>query len=652
MPRTIDQEYLEKLCSSTGIRADMPVQSFNEETYELDVIYTTGARVRRMDWTGEVYYEELSTNPGAVRLERLKNNAPVLNSHKQYNLSDQIGVIIDADETKARIRLSRRDEIKGIVQDIKDGIIRNVSVGYKSHRYIDVTTESDDAPVFRAVDWEPMEISFVCVPADHGAQSRSESSVVLPKINECKNENKERTDDMPQNIDTPEVKKVEIEERNEPISAEKIVKAEQERSEEILSLSEKHSIPLSQARSMIREGLSIDQVRSKILDELASRSESQDVRSGTYLVADSVDKAREAQLGALLHRADPENKLENGAQDFRNLSLLDFAKRSIRESGASERDVNALNNLQIVKRALNSTSDFPLLLSAVTNKVLRKAYDVTPRTFTAFCQRNDIKDLKPQNNLQLGGFGTLPKVLEGGEYTSASIGESNEISKLEKYGKKIILTEEIIINDDLNAFARLLRQIGTAIATTEANIVYAILLGNPNMSDSVALFHATHANAATTAFGVDGISKVSELLMNQKDIDGETPLNIEPRFVIVPPSLRGVALQLQNNMLAPGQVSSVNPYINTFTPIVESRLQTGFSYNGVTYTGDSTDWFAAASPNQIDTIEYGYLQGTEGPVIEERKGFDVDGLEYKVKLYFAAKALDWRGLAKCTVAGA
>jgi hypothetical protein len=55
-------------------------------------------------------------------------------------------------------------------------------------------------------------------------------------------------------------------------------------------------------------------------------------------------------------------------------------------------------------------------------------------------------------------------------------------------------------------------------------------------------------------------------------------------------------------------------------------------------------WFTIANPGDIDTIEYAYLEGEEGVFIEQRVGFEVDGIEVKGRLDFAAKAIDWRGM--------
>jgi hypothetical protein len=54
---------------------------------------------------------------------------------------------------------------------VRDGILRNISVGYMVHAYQEI--KDGARRILRAVDWEPMEVSLVCVPADARAQVRS-----------------------------------------------------------------------------------------------------------------------------------------------------------------------------------------------------------------------------------------------------------------------------------------------------------------------------------------------------------------------------------------------------------------------------------------------------------------------------------------------
>ena len=73
------------------------------------------------------------------------------------------------------------------MQKILEGVIRNISVGYWIHKV--VKTEGTDTKVARwdIVDWEPLEISAVPIPADPGSQIRSEttSDAGVPATRAC-----------------------------------------------------------------------------------------------------------------------------------------------------------------------------------------------------------------------------------------------------------------------------------------------------------------------------------------------------------------------------------------------------------------------------------------------------------------------------------
>ena len=97
----------------------------------------------------------------------------------------------------------------------------------------------------------------------------------------------------------------------------------------------------------------------------------------------------------------------------------------------------------------------------------------------------------------------------------------------------------------------------------------------------------------------------------------------------------GTTFVLVAQNLVPADSTKVVPQsIRTLSPISEPRLD----------AASATAWYLAASPNQIDTIEYAYLEGQQGAYVETRNGFDVDGVEIKCRLDFGAKAIDWRGL--------
>jgi phage baseplate assembly protein gpV len=53
-----------------------------------------------------------------------------------------------------------------------------------------------------------------------------------------------------------------------------------------------------------------------------------------------------------------------------------------------------------------------------------------------------------------------------------------------------------------------------------------------------------------------------------------------------------------------------------------------------------------ANPATFDTIVVAFLDGNQTPVLEQQAGWTVDGMEYKVRIDCAAKAVDYRGMVK------
>jgi hypothetical protein len=165
-----------------------------EDTRTVELTFSTGADATRFDWmTGKRYVERLSMDPKHVRLTRLRSSAPLLDSHSAYRLANQIGVVeradVDGKKGTAVVRFSKRADVEPFYQDVRDKIIRNVSVGYRVHRFEETQGKGNELPIRMATDWEPYEISMVPMPVDIGAQTRGEKprelySCVLVRVAE------------------------------------------------------------------------------------------------------------------------------------------------------------------------------------------------------------------------------------------------------------------------------------------------------------------------------------------------------------------------------------------------------------------------------------------------------------------------------------
>lgn len=141
----------------------MAVESIDKDKRTLELSFSSDAEIKR--W-GMI--EILDHSAAAVDLSRLNNGGPLLFNH---DLDNVIGVIERAwlDGTgkgRALVRFSKREEAEEVWQDIQDGILKNVSVGYRINGVKLKETRDDGTDVYLVTKWEPYEISIVSAPAD------------------------------------------------------------------------------------------------------------------------------------------------------------------------------------------------------------------------------------------------------------------------------------------------------------------------------------------------------------------------------------------------------------------------------------------------------------------------------------------------------
>jgi len=425
------------------------------------------------------------------------------------------------------------------------------------------------------------------------------------------------------------------------------VEAERARVAEITAIATRHALG-DFASTHIAAGTSIEAVRAAALEALATRSAAASVSGRVQVLTDEGDTVRAAVECAILHRANPGAvKLTDAAREWRGMSLMEMGRHFVEQTtGARMRGLGkmelagALLGLDTGMRsgAPMSSSDFPNILANVVAKRLRSAYEVAPQNWKKLSRQNNAPDFKARAITQLSNLPNLKKIVEGGEYTHAALADSKETYSLATYGRKVMITRQALINDDLGAFDRIPMLFGRAAAETEASLFWAVITSNPAMGDGVALFHNTHGNLGT-AGAINGttLDEARQKFRTQKGIAAKAadaePLNLAPRFIVTGPAKETEAQTFLATGLYPTSPSGVNVFAGSLEQVVEARL-----------TGNA--WYLFADPATIDTVEYAYLEGEEGLYTESRIGFDVDGVEIKGRLDFAAKAIDHRGMFK------
>lgn len=436
----------------------------------------------------------------------------------------------------------------------------------------------------------------------------------------------------------------------EPTDADRIRAAEQARIQFIMNACRTAQMPTEVMDKLIADGVSQVDASTRIFEEMKRRgldatgpAHTPSLRRPDVALGDDPSiHTRSGIENALLHRINPTRfELTDNGRKYRGLSMLDTARlhlqaRGFRVTDLSRKELAGLALGLEQRGGMHTTSDFPLLLADVANKNLRRAYDEAPQTFRAFVSIGTLPDFKMAKRLQFGDAPALLEIEENGEYVAGTIGEGKEQYQLASYGRKFAITRKSLVNDDLDAFARIPAMFGRKARILESNLVYAQITSNPTMGDAAALFHSSHANLQTDGdvISVESLGRARAAMAQQTSVDGDY-LNLTPRFLLVPTGLQTKADQFVT-VVTPQEAGKVNPFQSRLTVIADPRLD----------ANSATAWYLVADPTQIDIIELGYLEGEQGPRVESRIGFDIDGLEIKCGIDVAAKVLDWRGLHK------
>ena len=669
---------------------DLPVQvraatlepsTYNEADNTVEIVWTQGASVRRYDWwEGKPYDESLDVTTEAVDMTRFEaGTVQVLDGHRVgAGVNAILGIAVRgwiADgEGRAVIRLSQRPEVAGIVADIRAGVIRAISFGYSVQQYAITPgaqrTDGGTVDLYRAVRWTPQEISFVTVPADAGAGTRSAPQASQEQgaqpgglpcefVRAAAQSPVTQEQSMPQEITQGSGGAAGTQQPAEtraapvpaaPAAAAPVVAAVADgtRAAEIVELCQRHGFADLSA-DLLRSNSTIEQARAAILDRMDARDQQR--RGGgnvsVQTVADEHDTRMRGMEEAILNRMDPRAQLTDNGRRFRGMSLTEMAREALQGLGVNTRGMtrNDLATAAFRTRAAgyHTTGDFPSLLGGVGSRRLRAAYESSPSTYQLWARRAaNLQDFRITNVLGVGGAPELKKLNEAGEYTYGTISEDATGYRAFSYGRAIAMTRQLFVNDDLNAFDRLLTRFGESARRLENRLVYDQITGNPAMQDGKALFHADHGNllAATSTLTLENMGKLRTQMRKQKDFDGKTQLNLAPAYLIVPSELEQTAYAYTSSNYTPAKLTDVNEFRQggrtAVEPIVEPILD----------EVSTAAWYMAARSGQIDTVEFAYVDGSEGVRTETFASEDIDGVKVRATLDFAAKVIDWRGLQK------
>ncbi|MDP3341499.1 prohead protease/major capsid protein fusion protein [Frigidibacter sp.] len=568
--------------------------SYDAQSRTFEAVIATETPVLRHDAQGP-YLEILP----AEAFDLSNQNLPLLDSHNTGTVRAILGrteSIRRADQQiVATIRLSAAEDVAPIGQRIADGTLDGVSIGYRATGWI---TRREGAQRIRtAGSVVPREVTLTSNPADPNSGVRQQQEAAVPKDN-----------------------------------------IEDGRAALIQRVRAAHNLPEDFQTRMEEAGEEIgdDEIRQAGRDEAAAiraaKPEPVRLRFQTGATDEEmVAFLRERRAEALACRMTGEAPSE-AARPFMAMGLQDFAREALATAGVAVRSLGAE---EVMTRAMHGTSDFPELLTASGNRVLASGYQAAQSPLKALARQRTMSDFRATSILKLGEFSGLQKVTESGEIKAMTTGEAKEGYALDTFGGTFALSRKAIINDDLGGFGRWSEMMGRAAAETEAKQLMALLTvnagGGVKLGDGVNLFHADHGNlaAAGAALSETSLSAARLALRTQKGLDGKTPVNVVPKFLLVGPALETTAEKLLATINAT-TTGDVNPFGGKLTLLVEPRITT-------------TAWYVFADPATAPVLEYAYLSSAPGPQLSSRDGWEVLGREFRVVLDFGCGAVDHRG---------
>ncbi|MDT8858021.1 Mu-like prophage major head subunit gpT family protein [Paracoccaceae bacterium Fryx2] len=566
-------------------------RSFSEENLTVEAVISTFAPVVRRDGRG-AYIERL--DPAGLDTSQL-SGAPLLDGHRQASARDVVGAVtgfrFDNGNLVATLRLSVAEDAAPVVARIREGTLRGVSVGYRVQRWVETVDPETKFRIRTAAAWSIHEVSAVPIPADPQARFRGKDMATEDEIQET----------------TPAQHRAALR-----------------------TIARSAGMTTEQADDMVDRDLTVTEARAEAFEAMQTRGQATPrIRViGTQDDAATVMARRADALHCRVAGVAPKDE----AKPYMGESLRDMARACVEAAGTSTR---GMDSDQLFRAAMHTTSDFPNLLTGTGNRVLSTAYQAAQSPIKALARQSTIADFRPKSLLKLSDVGLLQELSESGEIKHTTRGEAVESYALKTYATQFAISRKALVNDDLGAFRDWGATAGRMAAETEANLLVNLLLSNPTLGeDGKALFHADHGNLDVTGdpLASDSLSDARAALRNMKGLDGKTPINATPRYLVVGPSLETTAEKVLAQIYA-ATVDDVNPFSGRLTLLVEPRITDG-------------TWFVFADPAALPCFEYSYLSGAPGPQMASREGWDVLGMEFRVVLDFGAGAIDYRGAYK------
>ncbi|MFH2013834.1 MAG: HK97 family phage prohead protease [Patescibacteria group bacterium] len=628
---------------------------------------------------------KLSHDPKHMKLERLKKSGKVFLHHDIHTLpiGKPLNVRIENNKGKAEILFDSEDpEAMKILNKINRGFLDGISVGFQIYD-LELTKEENSRgrPVYLATDWEPIEISIVGVEADIlagvGRNKKTEADMkgVLNMTEPITNEN-QPAGNSGNVVDFEQKLAQRMAELDSKYQRELQEQKDKFEKEKAFEESFRRELDLHCQKFPLTEEQKADVIKSKDISKARSYSLNNLTASPhTTNSNTSTNNSRQVNLisdlsDAMLYRAMPEYrdkfKFSKDSEKFRYAKLTDIAKIILERSGEDPNIFYSMDIRELVKRSINlnrftrdinnGIADFTNITLDAINKTLRlmpeMASDDGWKDIASIVNASDFKTI---NAIMDSDMPKLSKneILENEEYKNVRISDHKEVYALHTYGYRFSLSRPAIINDDLNAFQRIMLKMIRSAGKLPMELICAIIASNASMGlPAGTLFGSEHANDIDdTAPSVSCYNTMARYLAEQRGlpVDGDSNttkthmLNLDLGMILCTPRTYFLHRQIARSTTNPAdnRTGEYNPFNGL------NLIKSGSLADALTdVSGDLNYYYGLAPKEQCTTFEVAFLNGNQAPFVEEKEVTNVDGVEFIIRHDVGAQVVDFRGIVR------
>jgi hypothetical protein len=320
--------------------------------------------------------------------------------------------------------------------------------------------------------------------------------------------------------------------------------------------------------------------------------------------------------------------------------LVDIVRECARKA---HRDDSGPESAVIQRELAHSTSFFPNVLENIASKALGVSFVEAPSTYSSWSRESDgdrlLQDISRPQFSEAPSLDETPELMPIQE--GSFVDKAAKI-KIKTYGKRFSVSRAVIVNDDIGVFDSIVAAFGRSARRKIDDLVYAELIANPTLlSDSVAIFNASHGNLVTGAGSALSSSSLSTARKNmrvQKGPNGAI-INVTPRYLVVPPSLETKAEELVHSIVRPDATTAANT-LNVFSMggldvVTEPRLE----------ADSPTRWYLMATKD-MSVMDVLFLGGQRRPTILREEHSPILGFAWTCYIDVGVGAVDFRGAVR------